>query len=232
MKRGILTLALVLMALMVGAAVAHADSGKTTDRLNLREKPSTKARILTTLPEGATVEINSAFEGGWYQVTTQDGRFGYVKAEYVKRGSEEKGKNSYEATVKVNSKFREGPGTKYPSIKVIKQGQSVTVLGKSGQWLEITYKGTNGYIFQDLVSVTNQKEEMYQKFDTKKETGFTVKALTHVNLREGPGSEHEVMGVIRKGNEAKVIDRKEGWLKVSYHGKTGWTYSQYYEVLE
>jgi hypothetical protein len=55
----------------------------------------------------------------------------------------------------------------------------------------------------------------------------TVEPAMFVNMREGPSSSAPVLGVVAKGIELAVLDRKRGWVQVTdpATGKTGWIYS-------
>lgn len=55
----------------------------------------------------------------------------------------------------------------------------------------------------------------------------TVQPSVYVNMREAPKSSSPVLGVIAKGIELQVLDRKRGWVKVTdpASGKKGWIYS-------
>jgi uncharacterized protein YraI len=54
-------------------------------------------------------------------------------------------------------------------------------------------------------------------------------AGTDLNIRSGPGVQHEVTGSIRNGDEVSVngcID-SVNWCEVVYNGQTGWAYGDY-----
>jgi Bacterial SH3 domain len=55
----------------------------------------------------------------------------------------------------------------------------------------------------------------------------TVQPSVFVNLREAPASSAPVLGVVAKGAELQVLDRKRGWVQVTdpETGKKGWIYS-------
>ena len=55
----------------------------------------------------------------------------------------------------------------------------------------------------------------------------TVQPSVYVNMREAPKSSSPVLGVIAKGVELQVLDRKRGWVMVTdpASGKKGWIYS-------
>jgi uncharacterized protein YgiM (DUF1202 family) len=55
----------------------------------------------------------------------------------------------------------------------------------------------------------------------------TVQPSVFVNMREEPSSSSPVLGVIAKGADLPVLDRKRGWVQVAHPetGKQGWIYS-------
>lgn len=55
----------------------------------------------------------------------------------------------------------------------------------------------------------------------------TVQPSIFVNMRARPSSSSPVLGVIAKGAELPVLDRKRGWVEVAHpeSGKQGWIYS-------
>jgi rare lipoprotein A len=71
----------------ITGTVAEGDQYVTTARLNLREGPSTKEEIITTLPLKATVTIlDGTPENGFYHVDTDSGE-GWVYGSYLKSGA-------------------------------------------------------------------------------------------------------------------------------------------------
>ena len=69
-----------------------------------------------------------------------------------------------------------------------------------------------------------------------KGAGQKIKATGNVHVRKGPGLDYAEMGVINKGStveflgEVKYDNRKVGWYKVRYKGKTGWISSKYSKI--
>lgn len=57
-------------------------TGTTTDYLNLRVQPNTRAAVLRILPKGATLDVQDDL-GDWLFVTARDGARGYVARAYV-----------------------------------------------------------------------------------------------------------------------------------------------------
>lgn len=57
----------------------------------------------------------------------------------------------------------------------------------------------------------------------------TATATTDLNIRSGPGPQHEIVGVIGANEQASVEGCLEGskWCRVSHEGTQGWVYSDY-----
>ena len=53
------------------------------ERLNLREKPSTGAEIVTVLTRGTELVIEKEMNAKWLKVTAETGAEGFVMKEYV-----------------------------------------------------------------------------------------------------------------------------------------------------
>lgn len=59
--------------------------------------------------------------------------------------------------------------------------------------------------------------------------GAQVQAVTDLNLRTGPGPQHEIVGVIAADGAVDLRGclEKSNWCKVSYDGAEGWAYGEY-----
>jgi Tfp pilus assembly PilM family ATPase len=73
-----------------------------------------------------------------------------------------------------------------------------------------------------------------------KETTPEIKRLSrvregiagNVNLRSGPGVDHEVVGQVRAGDELDLIDVDGGWTRIIRDGQTAWIISSVLETSE
>lgn len=57
----------------------------------------------------------------------------------------------------------------------------------------------------------------------------TAKSVTDLNLRAGPGPQHDIIGVIAHNDSAEIegcLDTRD-WCKVTYEGQSGWAYGKY-----
>ncbi len=120
----------------------------TASVLNVRSEPSTAGERLGTLKKGDEVEILETLDG-WYLVTAGD-LTGYVSAEYISLDGTvpEEGVVLYSGL-----NVRTGPGTSYSRIGTLKMGSTVTVLGKSGDWYQVSSGSLTGYASAKYISI-------------------------------------------------------------------------------
>ncbi|MBR6187240.1 MAG: SH3 domain-containing protein [Clostridia bacterium] len=119
--------------------------------LNLREAPSTSARIITSFPVGTAVCV---IQGGdsWHKVCV--GKLsGYMASAYLKteKTSSAAAPATFKATVRnINGgcvvNFRLKPGMKTTILKKIPVGTQVTVLEKGENWCRVEIDGQQGYM--------------------------------------------------------------------------------------
>ena len=48
-------------------------------------------------------------------------------------------------------------------------------------------------------------------------------ATSTVNLRTGASTKYRTIGKLKKGAKVKILSSKNGWHKVKYSNKTGWS---------
>ena len=129
---------------------------ETTASVNLRSEPSTDADSLGILPAGTEMQLNSENDG-WAEVS-YNGTVGYVSTEYIKQTSivaaGTDGETTGETvTLKTNDavNMRSGPGTDYDKVTLVPAGTEVEKLGDSGDWTQVSYNGSTGYIRSDFL---------------------------------------------------------------------------------
>lgn len=134
--------------------------GVTTTQLNLRSEPSTAGETLGTVAAFSTVQIiGKESNGAWYQILDQAGR-GWIIASYVQITDSatlpviDLG-NSGLVILGVN--VRNGPGRDYASLGTLVVNDVVTLTGKdsSGEWLQINFKGSPGWVASEFIQTTH-----------------------------------------------------------------------------
>lgn len=124
----------------------------TLANLNLRDKKSTSANIITVIPAGSKVEVVDA-EEDWYEVI-YNGQKGYVYNEYL----------SVTKFTWTNVVLRSYPSSESNPVTVVPAKSRVQVLSVNGDWSHVIYNNQEGYIFSYFLSDDGNPPEGY-KFD-------------------------------------------------------------------
>ena len=132
-----------------------------------------------------------------------------------------------------NVNLRTGPGTSYPSIAVVNNGDLVVIQREMRSWSRVTVKsgvsrGSTGYIFnkyitnlRDLTDISDWGTLAHIK---------TKYASSTVNLRKGPGDWYGVSEVLRPNDWLIILDKYNSrWYEVQVVNseRTGFIYRDY-----
>ncbi|HBX23516.1 MAG TPA: N-acetylmuramoyl-L-alanine amidase [Desulfotomaculum sp.] len=132
---------------------------------------------------------------------------------------------------------RSGPGTSYGSVTSVSKGAKYTVTEVSGQWLKIKLSdGKQGWIAGWLAAVTeiavanpapdtNPPPATNNPTTPPNSNGSTVALVNgnEVNIRLGPGTGHNVITRVSRGQRVGVLERNGDWAKVQLDGGiVGW----------
>ena len=222
-----------------GAAVVSIPSGSGT--VNLRETASTSARVIATLSNGTQVTVHAS-DGSWCSVTTSGGDKGYIMATFIAYGggtqpaepdtpapdpSPELGQGEVEAIVHTAStslNLRAQPTTQSAVLASLPRGESIVVTSRGGEWSAVRYGSVSGYVMTT-----------YLRFPADEETsgdtpiGYATVATRSgtLNLRRQPSLGSTVIMQIPKGQRLGILQRLDGWCKVSYAGINGYVMTTY-----
>lgn len=103
---------------------------------------------------------------------------------------------------------RSGPGTQYPILWDAELNYPVQVLEEKDKWVRFRdFEGYEGWIYRSLLAKTET----------------VVVKRGKVNVRSGPGTNHDVAFLVEKGVPFKVLTRKDDWIKIQHaDGDQGW----------
>ncbi len=124
-------------------------SGRAKTRINVRKAPSVSAEVLGVLDAGAPVEIlTQDASHSWFLIVYPGGdRRGWVSAAYIEGVDLDviPVLNEPLALVLQPLNVRNGPGTNFESLGMLKAGDLVKALGKDefGAWIQIEYPATS-----------------------------------------------------------------------------------------
>ncbi|GGC85047.1 hypothetical protein GCM10007216_14680 [Thalassobacillus devorans] len=128
-----------------------------TSTLNVRSSPGTDAEIIGSYSKGEVLHVED-IKFGWANVN-YDGREGWVATPYLLKT--ESAQSAGKVTVDVDiANIRSGPSTSNDMIAQAKQGETLTKLDESGEWVKIQLNnGDTGWIAGWLVSTYKQEDD-------------------------------------------------------------------------
>jgi len=109
--------------------------------------------------------------------------------------------------------MRSGPGTEHAILWKLDSGFPIEVVGVKGEWLQVKdFEGSTGWVHKK----TTQKTP-HAIVKANKETG------QQINVRSEPDTKSAVVAKANYGVVFKVLEKKDGWVKVE-HGQDvrGW----------
>jgi len=115
-----------------------------------------------------------------------------------------------------NVHLRTGPGTQYKIKWEYGDGFPVEVVERQGEWVKTKdFEGDTGWIHDSLL--VNIAHAVVKANKNKDE---------NINIRNGPGSDYEVIGKAYYGVVFKVLQHQSGWVEVQHEsGLKGWVSS-------
>lgn len=111
---------------------------------------------------------------------------------------------------------RAQPSTGAPVAASVRKGSYITLHSRSGDWWRVEYdKGRYGYCHGDYITIVQG-------------TAVSVHVRGSLNVRSGPGTQHDKLASLYAGETVLLLSSSGGWSRVLYHGtKTGYVSSQY-----
>lgn len=153
------TAGLLAAITMMTPAFAAPGTVNAEGGLRLRNGVGTDAAVLTTLPNGAQVDVSGITEEGWFQVTFQNTK-GYVSGEYLVMNEDDVqalevvGEPVYVKVTEGPLNVRSAPSTDGKRVKQLSAGRVVQIISKFDGWYEIA----DGYISANYVKIVDASE--------------------------------------------------------------------------
>ncbi|MEE6145459.1 SH3 domain-containing protein [Bacillus cereus] len=222
--------------------VASGNYKVNVSSLRVRTGPSTSHAILGSIHKGQVVQVTGEIQD-WIKIN-YSGQTAYISKDYIsKSGSNanvdqtnEQQKNvtvQTDGTYIVNAtslRVRTGPATYHSVIGGVLNGRILQVTGVENGWLKINHNGRTGYVSSEYVKFvkggTPSKPET-SNLSTGATVGDYYVNVNVLNVRNGAGTNHGVIGALSKGIKVQVLFERNGWLKINYNGKNGYVSSEF-----
>ena len=197
--------------------------------LNVRPKPSTSQAAIGTLSEGETVVIIGETDN-WYEIEF-NGTTAYVSKDYI---------SLTEPTPEVVKQtgyvynldgtllnVRPKPSTSQAAIGTLSEGETVVIIGETGNWYEIEFNGSTAYVSKDYISLTEPTPEVV------KQTGYVYNLNgTLLNVRPQPSTSQAAIGKLSEGETVVIIGETDNWYEIEFNGSTAYVSKDYISLTE
>ena len=221
MKRKILRLAALFALLALLPAIASAANFAVVrgGQLNLREQATASSRSLGRYSTGSWVRIDGSAIGGWYSVTTMDGKRGYMNGSYLTLPS-----STNACTVRYANggyvNLRSGPSLDTSVIMRVTSGTTVYIQSSVGEW---------DYIWLSLSNGSTVYGYMHSSFLNRTTSTATVMTRNggKVNVRSGPSMSYSSVGTLASGTQVSVLLKGNGWYFVTTGSLSGYMSTSY-----
>ena len=207
-------------------------TGKTTENLNVRNYPDVSGILLGTLTKGTIIEVVSEDSKGWLKIKYEHG-YGYVNGSYVQKDDSQTPETP-ETTKQIAYVYnldggtlnvRPQPNTNQAAIGKLAEGEAVTIVGESGNWYEIEYNNSTGYVSKDYITFT----------PITPETPEITKQIAYVynldggklNVRPQTNTSQSDIGKLTEGEAVTIVGESGNWYEIEYNNSTGYVSKDY-----
>ena len=127
---------------------------KATTTVNVRSSDSEQADKLGKVSSGTKVQVVEQRANGWSKIVFE-GKDGYIKSEYLQvegsTASNAGGDAIKTATAASNVNLRKEASQTSEKIGVVVGGDTLEVLSENGEWSQVRYNGTVGYVKSEFL---------------------------------------------------------------------------------
>lgn len=195
----------------------------TTGDANLRKGPGTENDVAVTVETGTELERTGTSDNGWTRVQ-YDGQELYISNTLVQEKVTVAEKDGT-VVLTADANLRKGPGTGYDVIATLKTGTELERTGETGSsWVRVKYNDQDAYVHSSLLELkddSGNNDSAAEENQTEEADG-TVTVLQGANVRSGPGTEYDKLGLAYVGTELKVTGKSGDWYEVEFDGQKGY----------
>jgi uncharacterized protein YgiM (DUF1202 family) len=212
--------------------------GTNGDGVRCRAKANTNAGIIAILAEGTEVPLRGAASDSWQPVTCA-GQKGFVYGAYIGPIDDSGGGDSGGSASALQPgdtavvagtngdgvRLRSHAGFSGSVITVVGEGQQVIVrAGSSGEWVAVTYRGSDGFIHMDYLVRGSAGGGTGGGLGA----GDRAMATDNLRLRNDPSFDGEVLAIATASTVVVVTgSSRNGFYPVDWDGLEGWMHGDY-----
>ncbi len=193
----------------------------------IRTGPGEQYKIFAIAKKGKALDLLEE-KDDWFRVDLTDGKSGWIsKNDADKVVGQSSAATSYQAqtgaqsvSLKDQAYLRSGPSIEYGVVDVVEKNSQLTLLSEKNGWYEVrTSSGKSGWIYKDFIVTSGGGSGEITSFDQP------VYVITNQesNIRQGWGTNWELIARLKQGTLLVVIGQKDDWLRIRMPDqKIGW----------
>lgn len=220
----IFAVAMFSTSLLVSTVFASNTGIVTSDSVNVRAGATTDSSIVTTLNKNDTFIVTGE-KDGFYSFFKDDNTY-FVSKDFAKVS------NADGTITGDNVNVRTMPTANAPISGTLAQGTPVNVVGQVGNWYQIDENGVLSFVSKDFVagecvSLVGEPTAITSNMVSIEESPISIKYIRinangGLNLRDGASESSNKIATIPNGTKLESTESKDGFLKVTYNGSTGY----------
>ena len=190
--------------------------------LNVRKGPGTQYDIVGLLIQNTTVQVVE-IQGNWAHLDTD----AWVYAPYLTAGEpatpvptpSTDTKDYYVNVPAVN--VRKGPGTQYAIVGIFQKNTAVKVVKIEGYWANLD---NTTWIYAPYLTAGTPSTSTSSATTTPTEADVYYVNVPAVNIRQGPGTQYNIVNILKKNTAVKAIEIQGYWAHLD---NNTWVYAPY-----
>lgn len=209
------------------------------DYLRIRSAPGLEGKVRGYLMKGDRVESQEK-QGKWMRIEKGNVK-GWVHGDYlstsksqspIMKNREEK-KTSTQGKIKVGTavlNVRSHHSTQGNIITQVRKDKVYDYIAKKDRWYEIDlgqskYGWVAGWLVDEVEDNHSSSSSPSENPNEHKEETYVSLIYNSTNLRNGPSTNHKILGRGHKGDRFDVMEKQGQWYKISYKNKEAYVAS-------
>lgn len=186
---------------------------------NLRKGPGTDYEAVKTANANTELERTGTTDNGWTRVKV-DGQELYISNSLIETKTSVSERTGT-VILTEDANLRKGPGTEYDVITTKAKGTELERTGETANsWVRVKYDGNDAYIHSSLLNLKDDTSSSSAS-DVEEKSG-TVTVLEGANVRKGPGTDYDKLGLAYVGTQLTVTGKSGDWYEVEFDGQKGY----------
>lgn len=206
-------------------ALAAADTEIAASVANVRSGPGLSYSVTGSLQKGAQVSVISQSDE-WYEIEF-DGGTGWIASWLTQSISAETSSETPEGTAvsKVDRlNVRAQADLSASVLAQMNAGDQASVIGQSGDWVEIDFHNTRGFVSKQYISIS-ENDENAPAPEANNAASFEI-AVNELNVRSKPDLTSDILATVTGGEVYPVVSTQGNWVEIqATSGESGWVYA-------